>query len=79
MIKKRGERRRRRRRRKAEEVKEMARLTRDTLQLGVFFALAGGTAAALLLTSMAKKAAKVEFEQMKLAKEDGGKEGDIEV
>lgn len=49
------------------------RLTRDSLQLGVFFALAGGTAAALLLTSMAKKAAKVEFEQRRLG--GGGEAG----
>ena len=53
----------------------MARLTRDALQLGVFFALAGGTAAALLLTSMAKKAAKVELEQGRLL---GGGVGDKE-
>lgn len=50
----------------------MARLTRDTLQLGVFFALAGGTAAALLLTSMAKKAAKVELDQRRLLAGEGG-------
>jgi hypothetical protein len=50
------------------------RLTRDSLQLGVFFVLAGGTAAALLLTSMAKKAAKVEFEQRRLG-EGGGEAG----
>jgi len=41
----------------------MARITRETLQLGVFFVLAAGTASALALTSMAKKAAKVEHGQ----------------